>query len=87
MSETDPTKPPEEKSSPKRSPKPSPVDRLGARVEGCEAVAEWARQTAIGAAMVALLILLAVCILAWRLRGSLSPLAPASMPAPAGGLA
>jgi uncharacterized membrane-anchored protein len=56
---------------------PRPIDRLGARVEGSEAVAEWARKTASGAALLALLCLVAVLVLAWRLRGSVASLAPA----------
>jgi hypothetical protein len=51
---------------------PRPIDRLGARVEGAEAVSEWARRTASGAALLACLCLLAVLVLAWRLRSSLA---------------
>lgn len=64
------------KASSKRTSGPQKVDRLAARVEGAEAVAEWARQTAVGAALVAGLVLLALVILVFRLRGALAPVAP-----------
>lgn len=56
---------------PPRPRSPRPVDVLGARMEGIEAVAEWSRNTAIAAAVLALLCLLAILAAYWRLRGAL----------------
>jgi hypothetical protein len=50
---------------------PRPIDTLGARLDGAEALADWARQTAVGAGLLAMLCLAAVLFLAWRLRGAM----------------
>jgi hypothetical protein len=87
MSETDPQDPPTTEEKPSRSSRkaPRPIDATNARLEGVEAVADWARQTALAAALLALCCLLAVAVVVWKLRpaagaalgASAAPLVPA----------